>query len=117
LPCFDRNPTNFPKERKIRSGRGANPDPGQGPEAGQGVVQDQDHQNDTGKGVRRRREKRRKGESPKANRKVQSLIIMIHHQKDPGETMLFKMSMKKNLWNRFTMPMKTVSTKKMRKPG
>ena len=50
MPCFDRNPTNFPKERKIRSGRGANPDPGQGPEAGQGVVQDQDHQNDTGKG-------------------------------------------------------------------
>ena len=50
MPCFDRNPTNFPKGRKIRSGQGANPDPGQGPEAGQEVVQDQDLQNDTGKG-------------------------------------------------------------------
>ena len=54
MPCFDRISSNFPiaKERKTRSGRGANPDQGQGQdlEAGREVGPDQDPQIDTEEG-------------------------------------------------------------------
>jgi len=92
LPCFDRSSSNFPiakgKGRKIRNGRGVNPGQGQSPdqEAGRELGPDQDHQIATEKGVRTRREKRRKGASPKVNPKVQNHLTWIH-QKEGDITM------------------------------
>jgi len=86
------NSSNFPiakgKGRKIRNGRGANPGQGQSPdqEAGRELGPDQDHQIATEKGVRIRREKRRKGASPKVNPKVQNHLTWIH-QKEGNITM------------------------------
>jgi hypothetical protein len=90
LPCFDRISSNFPiaKERKTRNGRGANQDQGQGQdlEAGREVAPDQDHQIDIEEGILTKRGKRRKGESPRVNPEVQSLIMV--HQKIGGGAML-----------------------------
>ena len=66
-------------------------------------------------GVLRKKGKRRKGGSPRANQKVQSLIMV--HRKIGGGAMFKMMMKKKSLWNKYMMPIKTASTKKMRKLG
>jgi len=84
--------SNCKKERrKIRNGPEANPGQGQ--------------QTDTGKAVRIRRERRRKGASRKANPKVQNLIMM-GLLKETGIGTMFKMR-KKNPLNKFITPMRT----------